>query len=97
MPNVTPSQRRRILERDGYHCVMCLREPTDHRFLHVDHILPRSKGGPNDDENLQTLCRSCNLHKSASEEWSPQNKRPSKYPKRKLQSQMFKKPKRGMA
>jgi len=73
---------------------MCLRAAS---FMHVDHIVPRSKGGPDDDSNLQTLCRSCNLHKSASEEWSPQNKRASKYPKRKLQSQVFKEPKRGMA
>ena len=73
---------------------MCLRVAS---FMHVDHILPRSKGGSDDDFNLQTLCRSCNLHKSASEEWSPQNKRASKYPKRKLQSQVFKEPKRGMA
>ena len=73
---------------------MCLRAAS---FMHVDHIVPRSKGGSDDDWNLQALCRSCNLHKSASEEWSPQNKRPSKYPNRKLQSQVYRKKPRGMA
>mgnify|MGYP001188505514 CR=1 FL=1 len=29
--------------------------------LEVDHIIPRTKGGTNDEENLQTLC--CNCHK----------------------------------
>ena len=29
--------------------------------LEVDHIIPRTKGGKNNEENLQTLC--CNCHK----------------------------------
>ena len=32
--------------------------------LHVDHILPWSKGGETVEENLQTLCSVCNIGKS---------------------------------
>ncbi|WP_349257294.1 HNH endonuclease [Novimethylophilus sp.] len=32
--------------------------------LHVDHIVPWSKGGETVLENLQTLCSMCNLGKS---------------------------------
>jgi 5-methylcytosine-specific restriction endonuclease McrA len=47
-------------------CVLCGAAPeldSDVR-LHVDHIVPRSKGGSNDMSNLQALCAECNLGKS---------------------------------
>jgi hypothetical protein len=34
--------------------------------LQVDHIFPLSRGGTDDEENLQPLCRLCNLRKGAS-------------------------------
>lgn len=58
--NVTRSQRRRILERDSYTCQAC--KSTEQ--LCVDHIMPISRGGQSDDENLQILCLSCNTKKS---------------------------------
>jgi hypothetical protein len=30
----------------------------------VEHIVPRTKGGTDDEENLWLACRSCNLHKA---------------------------------
>lgn len=32
-------------------------------YIEYDHIHPRSKGGPNTVENIQLLCRQCNLRK----------------------------------
>ena len=55
--------RTKILDRDNYTCQMCGRTPADGVVLHVDHIFPVSKGGTNDEDNLQTLCRDCNLGK----------------------------------
>lgn len=62
---ITGAQRFRILDRDDYRCLACGRNPeTGGVVLHVDHIKPRSKGGTDDDENLQTLCSECNIGKS---------------------------------
>jgi len=33
--------------------------------FHIDHIIPLSKGGENTKENLQVICRTCNLKKGA--------------------------------
>jgi hypothetical protein len=32
--------------------------------FHVEHVLPRAKGGPSDLDNLAWSCPTCNLHKS---------------------------------
>ena len=54
-------QRIKVLERDNYRCVYCGSEEQ----LQVDHIWPRKLGGGHDLDNLQTLCRPCNLRKAA--------------------------------
>jgi len=58
--------RLRVLQRDGFRCVFCGRSPAFDMgvVLHVDHILPVAEGGTTRLENLQTLCRECNLGKS---------------------------------
>ena len=34
------------------------------RRIEVEHIIPRSKGGSNDESNLQAVCDECNRGKS---------------------------------
>lgn len=58
---IMPSLRKRVFERDAYRCRQC----GDWHDLHLDHIIPESKGGPTTFENLQVLCGPCNLRKGA--------------------------------
>lgn len=51
--------QKAVFERDAYRCLNC----ETHLDLSVDHIIPESKGGTLDMDNLQTLCRSCNCKK----------------------------------
>jgi 5-methylcytosine-specific restriction endonuclease McrA len=62
---VSERQRFRILVRDGFRCVGCGASPLTQRGieLHVDHVLPWSKGGDTTDDNLETKCKRCNLGK----------------------------------
>lgn len=55
-----------IMKRDSFKCCICGRSPatTQGLELHVDHIIPWSKGGETTIDNLQTLCSDCNLGKS---------------------------------
>jgi len=53
--------RQRVYERDGWACVRC--GAVDD--LTLDHKHPRSLGGAHTEDNLQTLCRSCNSRKGA--------------------------------
>ena len=56
--------RYSILKRDGFRCKICGRSAEDGVKLHVDHIIPVSKGGKTTPDNLRTLCDQCNLGKS---------------------------------
>ena len=58
--------RFKVLKRDNFKCVYCGKSPANNSNveLHVDHIVPWSKGGETVIENLQTLCSKCNLGKS---------------------------------
>jgi hypothetical protein len=62
---VNSSLRYKVLSRDKFKCVRCGASPaTDPTCnLHIDHIVPFSKGGKTAPENLQTLCKNCNLGK----------------------------------
>lgn len=61
---MTDSLRYDIMKRDNFKCVICGRSSQDGVTLHVDHILPVSKGGKSIQSNLRTLCESCNMGKS---------------------------------
>ena len=58
------SLRYDIMKRDGFRCVLCGKTANDGVKLHIDHIVPVSKGGKTTPENLRTLCSDCNLGKS---------------------------------
>ncbi len=54
--------RKNVMLRDGHLCQYCAAHlPT--RDLNIDHVVPRSRGGPDSWENLVTACRQCNLRK----------------------------------
>ena len=59
---VSGTIRYEVLARDRT-CRLC-GATRDDAVLEVDHIVPRSKGGTNDMDNLQVLCRPCNQGKS---------------------------------
>jgi hypothetical protein len=56
-----------VMKRDRFCCRACGRSPATHpgTVLHVDHVLPWSKGGLTVESNLQTLCEQCNGGKGA--------------------------------
>ena len=56
------SLRRRVIERDGLHCVYCDEDLTD-KEIHMDHVIPESQSGETSYSNLQVTCRKCNLAK----------------------------------
>jgi 5-methylcytosine-specific restriction endonuclease McrA len=52
--------RREVFIRDGFTCQYCGRETGD---LTIDHIIPRSRGGPHTWDNLVAACKPCNHRK----------------------------------
>jgi len=57
------SQRDKILEQDGYKCIICGQGKREGLELHVDHIKPKSRGGKATINNGQTLCSRHNMLK----------------------------------
>ena len=58
---IPDGMRSQIWRRDGGQCVKCGSKEN----LQLDHIIPVRKGGATTVNNLQLLCRSCNLAKGA--------------------------------
>jgi 5-methylcytosine-specific restriction endonuclease McrA len=62
-----------IFERDGWACKECgistpqsLRGKMVPNAPELDHVIPMSRGGPHLRDNVQCLCRKCNIIKGAS-------------------------------
>jgi hypothetical protein len=55
--------RFKVMYRDDFKCVLCGNNPptSPGLVLHVDHIVPWSKGGKTQIDNLRTLCAACNI------------------------------------
>jgi 5-methylcytosine-specific restriction endonuclease McrA len=51
--------RRAVFARDGWQCQYCGARTS----LTVDHVIPRSKGGGSDWENIVASCAPCNRRK----------------------------------
>ena len=52
--------RRALFARDGWRCVYC---GSAGGRLTLDHVVPRSRGGGSEWENVVTSCAPCNLRK----------------------------------
>lgn len=59
---VPGSVRYDVLKRAKNRCELCGAH-EDQAALHVDHIVPRAKGGSDDQSNFQALCITCNTNK----------------------------------
>jgi hypothetical protein len=64
-----------MYETAGYKCRVCREECPERvdalpgeKFLTLDHIIPKSKGGPSAEWNLRVLCNVCNEAKG--DKWS---------------------------
>ena len=60
---ISGTTRQNVLMRDNYTCQICGATVKDGAKLEIDHIIPYSKGGTNDENNLQVLCQQCNREK----------------------------------
>lgn len=61
--NITFKKRfAKRLKHQHIFCALCLEELDEHNST-IDHIIPRSRGGSNNEDNLQTMCQKCNTYK----------------------------------
>ena len=61
---MTKELREQIAFRDNFTCQICGKYRPDGVGLHIDHIIPVSKGGKSVPSNLRVLCSKCNGRKS---------------------------------
>ena len=68
---IKPALRQAVYERDNFTCQYCGFHASE-KELEIDHIVPVSRGGTNDIDNLRTSCSKCNKKKGAKLERSKQ-------------------------
>ena len=62
---ISKTLREKILKRDNNKCCLC----GEANYLEIDHIKPIHQGGTNEENNLRTLCHSCNGKRNAGLRW----------------------------
>lgn len=55
------------MKRDKYLCQPCYRDGKLIDAYAVDHIKPKARGGTDDLENLEAICKACHARKTATE------------------------------
>lgn len=59
-PSLWQAARNRVFRRDSHTCQYC---GATEEQMHCDHVVPLSRGGTDEDENLATACERCNVTK----------------------------------
>ena len=63
--NIPQQLRERLLNDANHACEQCGVKAANGATLEIDHIVPISKSGSDDYENLQVLCATCNRKKGS--------------------------------
>jgi 5-methylcytosine-specific restriction endonuclease McrA len=61
--NISKNVRRILYQINDGHCHYCGREFGKDVWREIDHIVPVSKGGNNEIENMVVCCQNCNAKK----------------------------------
>jgi hypothetical protein len=61
--NISREVMLRVVRRDNNQCQICEKFLMDNK-IEFDHIIPISKGGSSEENNVQVVCFDCNRHKS---------------------------------
>ena len=64
MTDISPSLRAEVEHRAAGRCEYCrLSQLGQEAAFHIDHVVPRTAGGPTTLDNLALACVSCPLRK----------------------------------
>ena len=66
--NVVKFNRRNVFLRDENRCQYCGKKFGNHH-LSLDHVVPRSRGGPSTWDNIVCACLKCNVRKGGRTPW----------------------------